>query len=79
MRTCDNCACDRVCDHNWNGFETCGNWISMDAVPVVRCKDCKYSFKNNGHDKGGCPIVDAHIWMDDDGFCSLGERKEGAD
>lgn len=52
---------------------------TVDAVPVVRCKDCKYSFKNNGHDKGGCPIVDAHIWMDDDGFCSFGERKEGAD
>ena len=51
---------------------------TVDAVPVVRCKDCKYRFKNNGHSRDGCPIVDAKIWMDDDDFCSHGERKEGA-
>lgn len=49
---------------------------TVDAVPVVRCKDCKYWFKNNGHDKSNCPIVDPHIWIDDDGFCSYGERKK---
>ena len=58
-------------------------WIrkqkTIDAVPVVRCQECKYRFKNNGHDKSGCPIIDANIWMDDDDFCSHGERKEGAD
>ena len=52
---------------------------TVDAVPVVRCIECKYRFKNNGHDKSGCPIIDANIWMDDDDFCSHGERKEGAD
>ena len=52
---------------------------TVDAVEVVRCKDCKYRFKNNGHSRVGCPIVDANIWMDDDDFCSHGERKEGAD
>ena len=52
---------------------------TVDAVPVVRCRECKYRFKNNGHDKSGCPIIDANIWMDDDDFCSYGERKEGAD
>ena len=51
----------------------------IDAVPVVRCRECKYRFKNNGHDKSGCPIIDANIWMDDDDFCSHGEREEGAD
>ena len=50
----------------------------IDAVPVVRCRECKYRFKNNGHDKSGCPIIDTNIWMDDDDFCSHGERKEGA-
>lgn len=50
---------------------------TIDAVPVVRCKDCKYRFKNNGHSKAGCPIIDANIWMDDDDFCSHGERKDG--
>jgi hypothetical protein len=47
---------------------------TVDAVPVVRCKDCKYWFKNNGHDKNGCPILDSHIWMGNSGFCSCGER-----
>ena len=58
-------------------------WIdktpTIDAVPVVRCKDCKYRFKNNGHSRDGCPIIDANIWMDGDDFCSHGERKDGAD
>ena len=52
---------------------------TVDAVPVVRCLECKYRFRNNGHSKNGCPIIDANIWMDDDDFCSYGERKEGAD
>ena len=33
MRTCHNCACDPVCDHNWNGWETCGNWIQKPGDP----------------------------------------------
>lgn len=52
---------------------------TVDAVEVVRCRECKYRFKNNGHDKSGCPIIDANIWMDDDDFCSHGEREEGTD
>ena len=52
---------------------------TVDAAPVVRCRECKYRFKNNGHDRSGCPIIDANIWMDDDDFCSYGERKEGAE
>lgn len=52
---------------------------TVDAVPVVRCRECKYRFGNNGHSKNGCPIIDANIWMDDDDFCSYGERKEGAE
>lgn len=50
---------------------------TIDAVPVVRCKDCKYWQDNNGgypHDeccwgKGETP--------DQDDFCSYGERKDG--
>ena len=44
---------------------------TVDAVPVVRCEECKYRSKD------GCPIIDADIWMDDEDFCSHGERKEG--
>ena len=63
------------------GVETCimvlEDMQTVDAVPVVRCRECKYRFKNNGHDKSGCPIIDANIWMDGDDFCSHEERKEG--
>ena len=52
---------------------------AVDAVPVVRYRECKYRFKNNGHNKDGCPIIDANIWMDDDDFCSHGEREEGTE
>ena len=49
-------------------------WIrkqqTIDAVPVVRCKDCKHRFEDSW-----CEYVD-----DDDNFyCARGEREEGAD
>ena len=65
--------------HYYEGEEIIKNAPTVDAVPVVRCRECKYRFKNNGHDKSGCPIIDTNIWMDDDDFCSHGEREEGAD
>lgn len=48
-----------------------------DCVPVVRCRDCKYAFQNNGHDKEGCPIMDRRVWMDGNSFCSEGKRMDG--
>lgn len=50
---------------------------TIDAVPAVRCKDCKYAFQNNGHDKEGCPIMDRRVWMDGNSFCSEGKRMDG--
>lgn len=34
MKTCHNCACDPVCNHTWNGWETCGNWIQKPEKPL---------------------------------------------
>ena len=45
----------------------------IDAVPVVRCRECKY------HNKPTCPMRLSFNWTKDDDFCSYGERKEGAD
>ena len=43
---------------------------TVDAVHVVRCRDCKHRFEDSW-----CEYVD-----DDDNFyCARGERKEGAD
>lgn len=52
----------------------------VDAVPVVRCKDCKhYQFADNR--AFGFPVKRCE-WtgfedVDDEDFCSEGERKEG--
>ena len=61
---------------------------TADAVPVVRCKDCK-NFKNYGKTSllidgknikaGWCyrrVRYDEEYRMPQDGFCSYGERKE---
>lgn len=55
-----------------------------DAVPVVRCKDCKWFADNNGGEWYGCKMFHVvRITPEDapkpDDFCSYGERKEGAD
>lgn len=52
-----------------------------DAVPVVRCKDCKHRiYKDMGEEIGeigGCGLFNCA--MPNEGFCSHGERKDGAD
>ena len=51
---------------------------TVDAVEVVRCKDCKYYWLPQGfctHDRHEHQT--AAIWQEDDDFCSYGERREG--
>ena len=43
--------------------------LPVDAVPVIRCKDCKY------HDYGRCAIWE-YCKTEDDYFCKDGEREE---
>ena len=61
---------------------------TVDAVLVVRCKDCKYTRKKNGHEQfmyneNVCICTKEDIWginkselVWSDGFCSYGERKD---
>ena len=74
---------DEICGYN-DGIDIAWNKIdqapTIDAVPVVRCKDCKYGevddadfpaqylCKHNGAD-----------WNNENHFCSYGERKGCAD
>lgn len=50
---------------------------TIDAVPVVRCRDCLYWQDNNG----GYPHEECRWGKDEtpdpDDFCSCGERKDG--
>ena len=52
---------------------------TVDAVPVVRCKDCKYLVNATVNSNGFliCHITDMEIAPDD--FCSYGECREDKD
>lgn len=42
---------------------------AVDAVEVVRCKDCKYQDDNTS-----CPMLNAVAYTKDDDFCCAGRR-----
>ena len=50
---------------------------TIDAVPVVRCRDCDFY----EYEECACPRMvmsdGAHFYPDPDDFCSYGERKDG--
>lgn len=54
------------------------------AVPVVRCKDCKWFADNNDGEWYGCQMFHVVLNTPEDApkpndFCSYGERKDGGD
>ena len=54
------------------------NALTVDAVPVTRCKDCKDFRRNNEND----PYCTNRRGLDDpvpDGFCNYGKPKEARD
>ena len=70
------------------GVETCimvlEDMQTVDAVPVVRCRECKHlNVVNRKELYAHCPktnTVFLPFELDTrEHFCSLGERKEGAD
>lgn len=57
---------------------------TVDAVPVVRCKDCKYYELDSMANVNGIPLIVAHnictFWgrgckTDENGFCFMGGEK----
>lgn len=77
------------CDHQYNSvFCDSSTWQvvcdaiyeapTIDAVPVVRCKDCVYRVimrdpLRKPMDCYGCKVMH---YNEDDWFCSFGERKD---
>ena len=47
---------------------------TVDAVPVVRCKDCRYFYQSALHTT--CDLADGLAWPGEDDFCSLAQRRE---
>ena len=54
---------------------------TVDAVPVVRCRECKHydTADFDGNILCGCTLHTAMVDITPDSFCSYGEKKEGAD
>ena len=54
---------------------------TVDAVPVVRCRECKHyaTADFDGNILCGCTLHSAMVDITPDSFCSYGERKEGAE
>ena len=55
----------------WVSTEAIRNASTIDAVPVVRCRECKHL--------GFCGDATNLEVMGFYGYCSRGERKEGAE
>ena len=52
---------------------------TVDAVPVVRCEKC-IAYTPVDDNTGKCVfLIGKHQYVVPDGYCYLGERKEGAD
>lgn len=49
----------------------------VDAVPVVRCKDCKRFVENKEALVTYCKRELKNLYVKPDDFCSYGERKGG--
>lgn len=63
---------DEICDY-WeddrsNLLYYLDTASTIDAVSVVRCKECKYGDMELCHN--------IWSWFGDDGFCSFGKRRE---
>ena len=73
---------DEICGYN-DGIDITWNKIdqapTIDAVPVVRCKDCIRRY-----DTDECPMCfliegKYYEYTNENGFCDRGDRKEGAE
>lgn len=67
----------RVTEHSVSVMHEIDNAPTIDAVPVVRCKECKYWEEESTFclNKDGCYGSETTA----DWFCADGERKDGAE
>lgn len=67
--------------HGWNDFlKILEAAPTVDAVPVVRCRDCKFASTPYGDEHDGwieCSNIYSRPLFGCNDFCSYGERKAG--
>ncbi len=67
---CANCKSDHRCDL----VRELSDAPAVDAVEVVRCKDCKLRVPESISVFRHCDLVG--MMVDDDDFCSFGKRRD---
>lgn len=82
----DTMRCPRYDQGKYDAFyemlEIIKRQPTVDAVPVVRCGECKYGWKNGERSCGGTWVSTFHCDkrncdMLTEDFCNYGERKDG--
>ena len=59
------------------GIAIINQFPAADAVPVVRCKECKYKEQARVNKKGFLVCPASGMEITDNDYCSYGERREG--
>lgn len=52
------------------------NALTVDAVPVIRCKDCKYYQQGSRNSDDWLWCMMNHHYTDEEKYCAWAERKE---
>lgn len=65
---------------NYGFWETIDEMPTIDAVQVVRCKDCRYYYPAEYDKKGNTclllrEMINAPIWVKEDDYCSKGVKE----
>lgn len=78
---CANCVCkklDEPCDGDCAMLRNIDNMQTVNAVKVVRCAECRYYIPEEKYAGrvGKCCKYNRDFPMRNDGFCSMGVKKE---
>lgn len=76
---CGHCEDYENCKTTCFDFRIIQTQPTVDAVPVVRCKDCKHCFVDGDNVRFNVCELNHNRVQADDWFCADGERKGGAD
>lgn len=75
MRLIDADACiDYIRNNNQHAWEALAYAPTIDAVQVVRCKDCKNWRESHSEDEESYCYIDGRT-TDSTDYCSWGERR----
>ena len=78
MEQLDGLGDTRLIKRNFIALVT--NAKTVDAVEVVRCRECKFGdWDSEPDDAMVCMRTKDGFWRSGNDFCSFGKRKDGAD